>query len=83
MERAGKCVVGVLERCEDTKLAISRHIPFFAPFFNCAANKLNSGEIERGKLTDDHVHVLRNLGRYEITAYEVANLMLDEQISGE
>jgi len=79
VERAGQCVVGILERCADTKLVIEKHLPFFAPYFSCDHQE-NTGKVEKGALSDDHLAILQELGRFEIRAYEQANLLLDAQI---
>ena len=80
IERAGRCVVGVLERCADTKATVAKHLPFLAPFFSCE-NHHNAGEVEKGDLSDDQMKVLLDLSLYEQRAYEKANLMLDAQMA--
>eukprot|EP00593_Proboscia_inermis_P013327 CAMPEP_0171316226 /NCGR_PEP_ID=MMETSP0816-20121228/71306_1 /TAXON_ID=420281 /ORGANISM="Proboscia inermis, Strain CCAP1064/1" /LENGTH=137 /DNA_ID=CAMNT_0011807951 /DNA_START=138 /DNA_END=548 /DNA_ORIENTATION=- len=79
IERAGKCVVGILERCDDTKEVIASYLPFLAPYFKCS-NHHQKGKVPKGDLDDDQVDAVLKLAKYEQRVYKQANIMLDTQL---
>jgi hypothetical protein len=78
--RSSHCVVGVLERCNDTKAAIEHYLPFLAGSFHCGGGA-NQGSVSKGDLNEEQLEVLRELTKYEQLAYKAANLRLDELLN--
>jgi citrate lyase beta subunit len=82
--------VGILERCADTKAAITKYLPFMAPFYLDSCDEdgdgddkkghNNTGTVSKGELTPEQVKVIKRLARYEEEVYQQANKMLDEQM---
>eukprot|EP00519_Triparma_laevis_P013223 CAMPEP_0182491614 /NCGR_PEP_ID=MMETSP1321-20130603/974_1 /TAXON_ID=91990 /ORGANISM="Bolidomonas sp., Strain RCC1657" /LENGTH=139 /DNA_ID=CAMNT_0024693901 /DNA_START=609 /DNA_END=1028 /DNA_ORIENTATION=+ len=81
IERSGTCVVAILERCEDSKIAIAKYLPFLAEFYACDSQYVNEGKVGKGELSEEQIGVIKDVGKFEFLAYEQANLMLDEQMS--
>ncbi|CAB9510293.1 expressed unknown protein [Seminavis robusta] len=80
---ADHCVVGVVERCNDTRAAIVKYIPFLEPYINeCSGGgeRLNSGVVSKGELDEEQLEVLRELSWYEDEVYQEANRILDAQV---
>jgi hypothetical protein len=79
VQRASKCIVGIMERCNDTQKAIQKYLPFIAPFFKCEEHK-NVGKVKKGNLTGEQIHAIEQVAVYEAQVYQLANQMLDAQI---
>ena len=76
---AQHCVVGILERCSDTKVAISKYLPFLNPYFRCA-EKANKGRVVKGQLEVEQEQAIKELAKHEYQVYEEANHLLDAQL---
>ncbi|CAB9510292.1 expressed unknown protein [Seminavis robusta] len=80
---AEHCVVGIFERCADTRAAIAKYIPFLEPYMNeCSGGgeHLNGGNVSKGILDEEQLGVIRKLSWYEDQIYQAANRLLDVQI---
>eukprot|EP00977_Amphora_coffeiformis_P021647 scaffold9676_cov200-Amphora_coffeaeformis.AAC.4 len=81
IKRVSQCIVGVLERCEDTKKALEKHLPWFAPYFICE-ERLNTGKVKKEGLNSNQTKVIEELAVSEIEMYKIANKLLDIQMQG-
>jgi len=81
LEHMQQCVVGVLERCDDTMEAVRGLLPWFSSY-NCS-------ELSRvGKIRPAKEHVKDDVGKeiarqnaLDESVYKVANALLDAQLS--
>lgn len=79
---AEHCVVGVLERCEDTKTSLDFFFPWLASDFRCGSGEVHKNGF-RGKKevpTPAELAEIKRQNQLEIMAYDVANRLLDAQL---
>ena len=85
LEHAGRCVVGVLERCDDTAEVLAHFQPWAAAVAGseCAhdATMLQRGSTARAGLDAAQVDAVRRENALEVHAYAAANAMLDAQLA--
>ena len=81
VERMSQCVVGILERPEDTLKALQHYLPWLAEYVHLD-QKHNGGMVHKGNLTQATIQSIEHVSRYERQVYDAANKLLDEQIRG-
>ena len=74
------CVVGVLERCEDTKASVEFFFPWLAASFDCGVHLWKRGGSAHSDLTRAEEAEIKRQNQLEYMAYDVANRLLDAQL---
>ena len=74
------CVVGVLERCEDTKASVEFFFPWLAASFDCGVHLNKYSGSAHSDLTRSEEAEIKHQNRLEYMAYDVANRLLDAQL---
>ena len=79
------CVVGVMERCEDTKASVEFFFPWLAESFDCGMHYRPGGLWKGGgsahsDLTRAQEAEIKRQNQLEYMAYDVANRLLDAQL---
>jgi len=77
--RAGTCIVGIMERCDDTQKALMKHMPSVAPFFRCSLHR-KRGRVKKGTLDGKQSEAVAEAAKYEAEIYKLANKILDLQM---
>ena len=90
LEHMQRCVVGVLERCDETAEALAHFVPFLSGHFNCSLvlnrgpPSSTPGAADRASppeaLGDAQRAVVERENALEIRLYAAANAMLDAQL---
>mmetsp|Transcript_18900 Transcript_18900/g.34101 ORF Transcript_18900/g.34101 Transcript_18900/m.34101 type:complete len:96 (-) Transcript_18900:59-346(-) len=80
IERMSQCVIGILERPDDTRKALERHLPWLAQYINFD-KRINTGVVSKGNLSNETVAQIETVSQYERHVYKVANQLLDVQMS--
>mmetsp|Transcript_2496 Transcript_2496/g.3446 ORF Transcript_2496/g.3446 Transcript_2496/m.3446 type:complete len:328 (-) Transcript_2496:209-1192(-) len=78
LNHMSRCVIGVLERCEDTAKAVSYFLPWFKSF-SCKVH-MNKNRLDKTiypKMEDE----LRRQNHLDVVVYELANKLLDAQVA--
>lgn len=79
-EHMETCVIGVLERCEETEKVIAFYFPWFDRFSCSVHLNVNSKHKPASDLHPDVVDEVKRQNALEVLAYETANAMLDAQL---
>ena len=74
------CVVGVMERCEDTKASVEFFFPWLAASFDCGVHLNKYSGSAHSDLTRSEEAEIKHQNRLEYMAYDVANRLLDAQL---
>lgn len=74
------CVVGVLERCEDTKASVEFFFPWLAASFDCGVHLNGHSGSAHSELTRAEEAEIKRQNQLEYMAYDVANRLLDAQL---
>lgn len=74
------CVVGVLERCEDTKASVEFFFPWLAASFDCGVHLNGHSGSAHSDLTRAEEAEIKRQNQLEYMAYDVANRLLDAQL---
>ena len=78
------CVVGVMERCEDTKASVEFFFPWLAASFDCGVHLWEGlwkgGGSAHSDLTRAQEAEIKRQNQLEYMAYDVANRLLDAQL---
>lgn len=74
-----QCVVGVLERCEDTMRAVRGYFPWFSNF-DCKNFRERQGKIKKSTLSPAIEAEVARQNMLEESVYEVGNALLDAQL---
>lgn len=74
-----KCVVGVVERCDDTMRAVHAYFPWFKDF-DCKRTQERKGQVKPHKMSSDVEAEIGRQNMLEQSVYEVANALLDAQL---
>mmetsp|Transcript_20884 Transcript_20884/g.61713 ORF Transcript_20884/g.61713 Transcript_20884/m.61713 type:complete len:192 (-) Transcript_20884:76-651(-) len=77
LHRASRCVVGVLERCEETAEVLSH----FAPWFEMSCGKHLNANPHSSALSEDARREILRQNAAEVAAYKAANILLDAQLN--
>mmetsp|Transcript_85668 Transcript_85668/g.156038 ORF Transcript_85668/g.156038 Transcript_85668/m.156038 type:complete len:420 (+) Transcript_85668:53-1312(+) len=80
LDHMQRCVVGVLERCEDTEKAVHGFFPWFSSF-DCKNSKLRQGAIPHAQVKPEVQKEIERQNALDLSVYEVANAMLDAQLA--
>lgn len=80
LEHMQHCVVGVMERCEDTQKAVRGFFPWFSTF-DCADTKNQTGTVPHDPASDEVQKEIQRQNVLEMSVYKVANAMLDAQLA--
>ena len=82
LEHMQQCVIGVMERCEETKLVLDFYLPWLGRNFKCSATHLNVGKVSSRSnlLSEEQIAEVKRLNELEVMTYTVANAMLDKQL---
>jgi len=82
LEHQQHCVVGTLERCDATALAVSFFFPWFDTF-SCAVHDNANQHTPRDSeaLADDVVAEIKRQNALELFSYDAADRMLDAQLA--
>ena len=86
--RLSTCVIGILERCNDTMANVHKHLPWLAPHYHCSKRIANKGTTElgacqpttNGESTRAREQIVLRQNAVDETAYAFANELLDLQL---
>ena len=75
-----RCVVGILERCQDTKDSLEFYFPWLKGTFNCGVHLNQQGKIGRLNATSEQICEIKRQNQLEYMIYDVAHWLLDAQL---
>ena len=75
-----QCVVGVVERCEETSVVVGFYFPWLRGLFNCSLFS-NQGKVRvMQSLSNEQSAEVKRLNTLEVMTYTAANALLSKQI---
>ena len=74
------CVVGVLERCEETSVVVGFYFPWLRGLFNCSLFLNQGGVRVMPSLSYEQSAEVKRLNTLEVMTYTAANAQLSKQI---
>lgn len=80
IQRASQCVIGILERPEDTLRLLRYYLPWLAEHVTFE-ERINGGRVSKGSLPNATVDAIRRVSHYERHVYDVANQLMDAQLA--
>jgi len=80
LEHMQHCVVGVLDRCEETQKVVHGFFPWFSSF-NCKETKNQTSEVPHDPASPEVQKEIQRQNVLEMSVYKVANAMLDAQLA--
>jgi hypothetical protein len=80
IKRMSQCVVGILERPEDTQTVLQAYLPWLGDIIQFQRH-MNRGKVAKKNLTQTHEDDIKRVSQYESQVYNVANQLLDAQLA--
>ena len=81
VQRLSNCVVGILERCNDTMANIRRHLPWLVPHYHCDLQMIHAATTrDTGTLSAGLSRVILRQNAVDETVYHFANELLNKQL---
>ena len=80
IERMSNCVIGVLERPNDTIQNLNNYLPWLGEHTHLEVYN-NTGGVKKGQLSKETLNAIHRVSRYERFVYDIANQLLDKQLA--
>jgi hypothetical protein len=80
LERMSNCVIGILERPNETIQNLNRYLPWLGEHIYFGVHN-NTGGIKKGDLSREILNAIDKVSTYERFVYDIANQLLDKQLA--
>lgn len=81
LEHMDMCVVGVVERCDETRRVVRHYFPWFVDFRCDIKERVSKRSSHPESFRPDVIAEVKRQNALEVLAYEAANSMLDAQLA--